>query len=114
MGGPVFDRELKRGTTPMLILALLEAEPRHGYELSKLIESQSRGALRIHAATLYPLLYRLEKEALIAGHWVERAGQRSRRYYKLTAAGHRALRIQRESWIAFTEAVAMVAGVANA
>jgi transcriptional regulator len=107
----MFDRELKRGTTPMLILALLEVEARHGYELSKLIESQSNGALRIHAATLYPLLYRLEKERLIAGHWVEKAGQRLRRYYKLTAAGRRALAVQRDSWVAFTQAVGLVAGV---
>jgi PadR family transcriptional regulator PadR len=110
----MFDRELKRGTTPMLILALLEVETRHGYELSKLIESQSKGALRIHAATLYPLLYRLEKDGMIAGHWVEKAGQRSRRYYKLTAAGRRALASQRKSWLEFTHAIALVAGVDHA
>ena len=72
---------LQKGTTPLLILALLEAEPRHGYELSKLIESRSRGVVSIHAASLYPLLYELEKKRWITGRWVEKPGQRRRRYY---------------------------------
>src|SRR5688572_23874679 len=57
--------ELKKGTTPMLILALLEAESRHGYELSKLLEQRTRGVVRIHAASLYPLLYRLDRKSVV-------------------------------------------------
>lgn len=67
----IFDRELKKGSAELLILSLIEARPRHGYEISKLIEARSDGALRFHVASLYPLLYRLEKRGWIKGHWVE-------------------------------------------
>ena len=103
--------ELKKGTTTLLILSLLEAEPRHGYELSKLIESKSRGVVRIHAASLYPLLYRLEKKRWIQGRWVEKPGVRRRRFYQLTPAGEKQLAAQREGWTAFVRAISAVAGV---
>ena len=106
--------ELKKGTTPMLILALLEAESRHGYELSKLLEQRTRGVVRIHAASLYPLLYRLERQRLIEGRWVEKPGMRRRRYYKLTAEGKRQLDTHRRSWVEFAQAIAQVAGVDHA
>jgi PadR family transcriptional regulator, regulatory protein PadR len=105
---------LKRGTTPLLILSLLEVEPRHGYELSRLIESQSRGVVRIHAASLYPLLYEMEKKKWLRGRWVEKPGQRRRRYYQLTAAGREELASQRRSWSEFARAVSAVAGVQHA
>ena len=107
----MFASELKRGTTPLLILALLEAEPRHGYEISKLIEARSNGIVRIHAASLYPLLYRLEKKKWIQGRWVEKPGSRRRRFYSLTAAGERQLAAQRAGWREFAAAIALVAGV---
>ena len=110
----MLDAELKKGTTPLLILALLEHQPRHGYELSRLIESQSRGVLRIHAASLYPLLYRMEQKRWIRGRWVEKAGQRRRRYYQLTAEGQRVLAAQRETWAQFAGAINRVAGVTYA
>lgn len=106
--------ELKKGTTPLLILSLLEVEPRHGYELSKLITSRSRGVVRVHAASLYPLLYTLERKKWIEGRWVEKAGQRRRRYYELTGAGRRQLAAQRRSWAEFARAVSFVAGVQHA
>ena len=74
----------------MLILALVEERARHGYEIAKLIEERSASVLQFHVASLYPLLYRLEKRGLLQGRWVEKAGQRRRRYYKLTAAGRKA------------------------
>ena len=83
----IFDRELKKGSAELLILSLLEARPRHGYEVRKLIETRSDGVLKFNAASLYPLLYRLEKRGWIEGKWVEKAGQRRRRYYKLTKDG---------------------------
>ena len=110
----MLDAELKKGTTPLLILALLEHQPRHGYELSRLIESQSRGVLRIHAASLYPLLYRMEQKRWIRGRWVEKSGQRRRRYYQLTAEGARVLTAQREVWAKFAGAINRVAGVTYA
>src|ERR1044071_10348228 len=90
----IFNRELKKGNAELLILSLLEARPRHGYEISQLIESRSEGALRFHVSSFYPLLYRLEKRGWIQGKWVEKAGQRRRRYYKLTAAGRVVLKQQ--------------------
>lgn len=107
----MLERELKKGTTPLLILSLLEHEPRHGYEISKLIESRSRGVVRIHAASLYPLLYRLEKRRWIEGRWVEKAGERRRRFYHLTAEGRRQLEAQRQSWAEFVRAIGQIAGV---
>jgi PadR family transcriptional regulator PadR len=102
--------ELKKGSAEFLILSLLDAEPRHGYELSKLIESRSHGVLSFHVASLYPLLYRMEERGWIVGRWVEKAGQRRRRYYSITAAGQKILAAQRESWKEFVAAVRKVAG----
>ena len=78
MEDQAIDREWKKGSAELLILSLLEALPRHGYEIGKLIEQRSEGALRFHAASLYPLLYRLEKRGWIQGRWVEKSGQRRR------------------------------------
>jgi PadR family transcriptional regulator PadR len=80
----LLERELKRGSTEVLILALLNERQRHGYEISQLIEERSNGTITFHTASLYPTLYRLEDKGLIEGRWVERAGQRRRRYYHLT------------------------------
>jgi PadR family transcriptional regulator PadR len=110
----MLDREVKRGSTEMLILALVEDRPRHGYEIAKLIEQRSEGVLRFHAASLYPLLYRLEKRGLIKGRWVERAGERRRRFYKLTAAGQKILAEQRQTWKEFFAALDRVAGITPA
>src|SRR5688572_18174627 len=111
MSKPVLDRELKKGSAELLILSLVEHEPRHGYELSKLIESRSSGTIRFHVASLYPLLYRLEKRGWIDGRWVEKAGQRRRRYYRITAEGRRVLIAQRRNWREFVEAIARITGV---
>jgi len=105
-----FEREWKKGSAELLILSLLEARPRHGYELSKLIEQRSEGALRFHVASLYPLLYRLEKRGFLQGRWVEKAGQRRRRYYRLTREGERVLASQRRSWQAFVQAIGRITG----
>jgi len=99
------DRELKKGSAELLILTLLEKRARHGYEIGKLIDTRSRGALRFNVASLYPLLYRLEAKGLLEGRWVERPSQRRRRYYRLTPAGRRALRERRGAWSAFVEAM---------
>ena len=103
------DRELKRGSAELLILSLLEARPRHGYELSKLIKLRSGGQLSFHIDSLYPLLYRLEERGWIKGAWVEKAGERRRRFYRLTPTGQRVLLRQRQTWDEFVEAVRMVA-----
>ena len=99
------DRQLKKGSTELLVLSLVETRARHGYEIGKLIETRSGGALSFNVASLYPLLYRLEARGLIEGRWVEKASQRRRRYYKLTAAGRKMLRMQQGAWAAFVEAM---------
>lgn len=98
-------RELKKGSAEMLILSLVEDRPRHGYEMGRLIGERSQGALSYHVASLYPTLYRLEDRGLIEGRWVEKAGQRRRRYYRLTAAGRRMLGRQRSTWQHFFAAL---------
>jgi PadR family transcriptional regulator PadR len=103
--------EVKRGSTEMLILALVEDRPRHGYEIAKLIEERSEGVLQFHPASLYPLLYRMEKRGLIKGTWIEKAGQRRRRYYKLMPAGKKALNEQRQTWSDFFAALDRVAKI---
>src|SRR5215467_3771176 len=102
------DRELKRGAAELLILSLLDARPRHGYELSKLIHTLSGGHITFHIDSLYPLLYRLEERGWIKGAWVEKAGERRRRSYKLTADGRRVLALQQKTWAAFVDAVRRV------
>lgn len=107
----MLNHEVKRGSAEMLILALVEDRPRHGYEIAKLIEQRSEGVLQFHVASLYPLLYRLETRGWIQGRWVEKAGQRRRRYYKLTAAGRKVLIKQRQTWADFFTALDRVARV---
>jgi transcriptional regulator len=105
------DRELKKGSAELLILALVEVRPRHGYDIAKLIESQSDGVLRFNVASLYPLLYRLERRGWIQGRWVEKAGERRRRFYRLTSQGRTVLAAQRSGWRTFVAAINRIAGV---
>jgi transcriptional regulator len=97
--------ELKKGSAEMLILTLLARRPMHGYELAKLIEARSAGAVRFKAASLYPLLYRLERRGWIQGRWVEKSGERRRRHYRVTADGQRMLDVQRRTWAEFVAGV---------
>lgn len=110
----MFSRELKKGSTDMLVLSLLESRARHGYEIGKLIESASGGQLRFRIGSLYPILCRLEDKGLISGRWVERSGERRRRFYKLTPAGRKALARERNLWKQFVVAVNHIAGVRHA
>ena len=103
-------RDLQSGSAELLILSLLDARPRHGYELSKLIQTRSGGQLTFHIDSLYPLLYRLEERGWIKGTWVEKPTERRRRYYRVTAEGRRVLAEQRKTWAAFVEAVRRVTG----
>ena len=104
----------KKGSGELLVLAQLEGRPRHGYEIGVEIERRSGGAVSFQIASLYPVLYRLERKGLISGRWVEAAGQRRRRYYKLTPAGRKMLAEQRRSWNTFLIAVQRAAGLENA
>jgi transcriptional regulator len=103
--------ELKRGSADLMILAVLEGRPRHGYEIAKLIDDRSGGVLRFHVGSLYPMLYRMERRGWIDGKWIEKAGQRRRRYYRLTAAGRKILLEQRTSWHELLTALSRVARI---
>ena len=114
MDDRILDRELKKGSAELIILSIVEPRPRHGYEISKLIETQSGGQLRFHVASLYPLLYRLEERGWLQGRWVEKPGERRRRFYNLTAEGRRVLGRQRETWRTFVQAMQLITGVDHA
>jgi transcriptional regulator len=107
-------REMKKGSAELLVLSVIEARPRHGYDIARLIERRSSGALTFHAASLYPLLYRLEQRGWITGRWTEKAGERRRRLYRLTPAGRKVLARQRSLWRAFVKAIDRVAGPEHA
>jgi PadR family transcriptional regulator PadR len=114
MGMNALERELKRGSAELLILALLEERDRHGYELARLIDERSLGAITFHVASLYPTLYRMEAKDLLDARWVEKAGQRRRRYYRLTKAGRKTLASQRSVWDSFFGALNRVARIRHA
>jgi transcriptional regulator len=103
--------ELKKGSRELLILALVEKRARHGYEIGRLIEEKSDGAVRFHIASLYPLLYRMETRGLIQGRWIEKPGERRRRFYRLTAQGRRVLGTKRDTWSRFAAAISRIAGI---
>ena len=107
-------RELKKGSAELIVLSSVEVRARHGYEISKLIEAQSGGEIKFHVASLYPLLYRLEERGWLKGRWVEKPGQRRRRFYSLTAEGHQVLAQQRETWKRFVQAITSLTGVSHA
>ena len=106
----MLERELKKGSAELLILSLVETRARHGYEISKLIDQRSDGRLHFKVASLYPLLYRLEERGWIAGKWVEKSGERRRRFYRITADGRRMLAAQRDHWREFVDAIARITG----
>ena len=107
-------RNVQKGSAEMLILALIEERPRHGYEIAQLIEERSGGEIRFQIPSLYPALYRLERRGLVEGRWVEKTGQRRRRFYRLTSAGRRALAAQRRGWRSLFEALDRVAAFRHA
>ena len=103
--------EAKKGSAELVILAIVEDESHHGYEIAKLIERRTEGRLRFTLASLYSTLYRLEDRGWLKGRWVEKAGQRRRCYYRITDNGRKVLAEQREDWSRFVAALGQVAGV---
>jgi PadR family transcriptional regulator, regulatory protein PadR len=111
MGDPIVEAAAKKGSAELLILASLEEGQLHGYDIAREISRRSGGLLTFHVASLYPLLYKLEDRTWIAGRWVEKTGQRRRRYYRLTAEGRKVLAQQRSRWEAFVGALTKAAGL---
>lgn len=110
----LLDREMKKGSAELIVLSIVEGRARHGYEISKLIEQRSGGRLSFHIASLYPLLYRLEERGWLQGRWVEKPGERRRRFYSLTPLGGRVLARQRDTWRNFVEAMELITGGGHA
>ena len=110
----MLDRELKKGSAELIILSIVETRARHGYEISQQIEQRSAGQLKFHIASLYPLLYRLEERGWIAGKWIEKAGERRRRFYRLTGEGKHVLAAQRDNWREFVDAIKQITGPEHA
>ncbi len=110
----MFSSQLKKGSVELLILSILDGDPRHGYEIGKLIEQRSGMRLRFHISSLYPVLCRMQQKNWIRGRWVEQAGRRRRRYYQLTLEGRRALAQEQETWVQFSGAVNQVIGLSHA
>lgn len=108
------EAEWKKGSAELLVLSLLEDQPRHGYDISKLIAARSGGALKFHVTSLYPLLHRLEQEGSIEGRWVEKREQRRRRYYRLTPLGKKELLSKQKSWKDFVAIIKQVTGIEHA
>jgi transcriptional regulator len=114
MGDPIAEAAARKGSAEILILAVLEEGQQHGYDIAREIARRSDGLLTFHVASLYPLLYRLEDRGWIAGRWVEKAGQRRRRCYRLTTEGKRVLAKQRIRWSSFVAALTKAAGLRHA
>src|ERR1039458_3113358 len=101
----MFNRDLSKGSAELLVLTLLEARPRHGYDIGKLIEERSKGQIFFRIGSLYPILFPLEDSRTIAGRWLEKAGGRVRRCYRLTPAGRKFLKAQRSAWDEFVATI---------
>jgi len=106
--------QIKRGSAELAVLTLLAGQPLHGYEIAKRIEEQSRGVLRFDMASLYPMLYRLERKAWVKAEWQTLANGRRRRCYRLTTLGRRQLAPLRKEWRAFFKALQNVTEFQNA
>jgi PadR family transcriptional regulator PadR len=111
MAGPQHD--LKKGSAELMVLAVVEDQPRHGYDIARRIDESSGGLLRFHVASLYPMLYRMERRGWIQGRWIEKSGQRRRRYYRLTPAGRKVLAAQRREWQSLVSALDRVARIST-
>jgi PadR family transcriptional regulator PadR len=98
-------QEMLKGNTETLLLALLEVEPKYGYQIVKEVEKRSSGYFAFKEGTLYPALHRLEKANLVEGAWQDTPNNVRRRYYKITAKGIQALEERFKEWQKFTQAM---------
>ncbi len=106
--------KISRGSGQLAILSLLAEQPLYDFEIAKQIGERTGGALQFTLASLYPLLYEMEKRGWVEGHWQANHAGRDRRYYRLTAAGRHRLAPLREEWRAFFHALDSLAGVSHA
>ena len=100
--------DLLQGTLDMLVLKALQLGAMHGWGISDRLQQGSRGVLQLNQGSLYPALYRLERQGLLTSSWKTTDNNRRARYYTLTAAGRRALVTEQEKWERQSEAVNLV------
>jgi PadR family transcriptional regulator, regulatory protein PadR len=105
--------KISRGSAELAILALLDKQPLYGFEICRLIEENSGGALRFTLASLYPMLYELENRGWLTARWQANQEGRDRRYYRLTPEGKKQLAPLRREWHAFFLALDQLAGVSR-
>ena len=87
-----------QGTLDMLVLKALHLGTMHGWGITERLEQGSRGVLQLNQGSLYPALYRLERQGLVSSSWKMTENNRRARYYALTPAGRRALAAEQEKW----------------
>ena len=104
----MLDRELKKGSAELLILALVETRARHGYDIAKLIEQRSGGTVRFNIPSLYPLLYRLEKRGWLTSEWALSEANQRAKFYRLTAAGKAQLSREQDRWSQLVHAIGRI------
>ncbi|MHB8501537.1 MAG: PadR family transcriptional regulator [Candidatus Acidiferrales bacterium] len=105
---------IKRGTAELAVLSVLEDGPLHGYEMARRIEELTHGSLRFTLASLYPLLYRLEKRGWVSGAWETSRTGRRRRCYRLTSEGKKKLAPIRREWAELFRALKRLTKVSHA
>jgi transcriptional regulator len=106
--------EVLQGTLDMLVLKAVQLEPMHGWGITERIEQWSEQILQLGQGTLYPALYRLERQGLVASTWRVTENNRRARYYAMTAAGRRHLQLERQSWARMSRAINLVLAAAGA
>lgn len=106
--------KISRGSGEIAILSLLAEQPLYGFEIAKQIGERTGGTLNFTLASLYPLLYEMEKRGWVEGRWQANNAGRDRRYYRLTPTGRRQLAPLRQEWAAFFQALNSLAGVSHA
>jgi transcriptional regulator len=95
---PTPDTKLLQGTLDMLILKALSLGPLHGYGVGQRIMQMSEDALRVEEGSLYPALYRIERQGWITAEWGVSENNLRAKFYKLTRAGRKQLQIEEENW----------------
>ncbi len=98
-------QQLRKGSTPMLILSVLSAEKRYGYQIMRELEERSEGYFTMTAALLYPALHQLEQDGLVSSEWEDGQGRRQRKYYTITPAGRQSLENSRSEWERFIQSL---------
>lgn len=93
--------QIRKGSTELVLLTLLQERPMYGYEISQEMSRMSDGYFEMKEGLLYPTLHRLQKEGLLSSQWQKTENERRRKYYAITAAGRERLKEQSAEWQTF-------------